>query len=99
MSKRTGMIQSVVICATIALGALGFAPSLAEAQSRGMLQVNANVVQTDNAFRALQAARAAVRSGAAVDAGRSANGAPTVARIATAREERVVVVTIDYSRN
>lgn len=99
MSQRTGMIQTFVICATIALGAIGIAPSVAEAQSRGMLQVNANVVQTDNAFRALQAARVAVRTGSTIEAGRSINGAPTVARVATVRDERTVVVTIDYSRN
>ena len=99
VTKRTGLIQSLVICGTIAIGALGIFPTVAEAQSRGTMQVSANVVQTDNAFRALEAARMAVRSGSTIDAGRSINGAPTVARVATVRENRAVVVTIDYSRN
>src|SRR6185503_10804572 len=92
VTKRTGMIQTLVICGTIAIGALGIAPSVAEAQSRGSLQVNANVVQTDNAFRALEAARVAVRTGTTIEAGRSISGAPTVARVATVREQRAVVV-------
>lgn len=99
MSKCTGIGRTLVICATIAIGAIGIVPSVAEAQSRGVMQVNATVVTTDNAFRALEAARLAVRTGSSIDAGRSINGAPTVARVATVREKRAVVVTIEYSRS
>jgi len=99
VTTRPGMIKGLVICATIAVGAVCVAPSVAEAQSRGTLQVSANVVSTDNAFRALEAARAAVRAGTPTAAGRSVNDAPTVARVALVQERRSVVVTIDYSRN
>jgi len=99
MTKRPGLIKGFVICATIAVGALVLGPSVAEAQSRGMMQVSANVVSTDNAFRALEAARTAVRAGVPTAAGRSINGAPTVARVAVTEERQTLVVTIDYSRN
>jgi hypothetical protein len=93
VSKRAHLTPAVVTVA------IGIAPSVAEAQGRGTLQVSASVVSTDNAFRSLQAARAAISSIARPATHESADAVPTVARIALARDRHAVVVTIDYSRN
>jgi hypothetical protein len=97
--KHLRMIKKFVIWATIAVATVGIAPAIAEAQARGMMQVTASVVSTDNALRALEAARVAVRGFQLTASGRRIEAAPTVARVAVAREDRRMVVTIDYSRN
>jgi hypothetical protein len=99
VSQRPRTVHELVICATIALAAIGIAPAIAEAQSTGMLQVTATVVKADNAFRTLDEARAALRIERALPGRWRANGVPTVARIAIMRNRRAIVVTIDYSRN
>ena len=99
MSQRPSSIAKIVTAVTIAILAIGFAPDTAEAQARGMMQVSASVVSTDDAFRALDAARAAVANlGQPAQAIRT-NTVPTVARVSIARETRSVVVTISYSRS
>lgn len=99
MTQRTGMIAKVVTMVTIAIVAIGIAPAIAEAQARGTLQVSAQVVSTDNAFRVLDAARAAVSSVTGSSATRGVETAPTVARVTVARDPRSVVVTINYSQS
>lgn len=99
MTQRTSMIAKFVTMVTIAIAAIGIAPAIAEAQARGSLQVSAQVVSTDNAFRVLDAARAAVSSVTGSSATRALETAPTVARVTVARDPRSVVVTINYSRS
>ena len=99
MTQRTKSIAKVVTAVTIAILAIGIAPSLAEAQARGTLQVSAKVIVADNAFRALDAVKAAVSSVGRPDAARGANSAPTVARVSVARDPKALVVTVDYSRS
>lgn len=99
MSALPRLNPAIVTAATLAIAAIGIAPSVAEAQGRGTMQVQAQVVSTDNAFRSLDAARAAIREVSNPAASQSRVAAPTVARVAMVREPRAVVVTIDYSRN
>lgn len=99
MTLRPRLITKVVTTVTIAILAIGMAPAVAEAQGRGIMQASATVVSTDDAFRALEAARAAVSSVGQPAAARRAETAPTVARVSIARDPRSLVVTIDYSRS
>jgi hypothetical protein len=99
VSQRPRSITKFVTALTIAAAAIGIAPVVAEAQSRGIMQVSASVVSTDDAFQALQAARSAVSSVVSPARTRSAETAPTVARVSVARDPRSIVVTINYSRS
>lgn len=99
MSQRPRLIPKIVTAVTIAAAAIGIAPVVAEAQARGIMQVSASVVATDDAFSALQAARSAVSSVVNPAAPRGAVTAPTVARVSVARDPRSIVVTINYSRS
>lgn len=99
MSQRPPLFAKIVTTVTISAAAIGITPIAAEAQSRGSLQVSASVVSADEALRALQAARAAAAAVARPAIGRSAETAPTVARVSVARDPRSIVVTIDYSRS
>ncbi len=99
MTKRPRMITKIVTAVTIAAAAIGIAPVVAEAQARGIMQVSASVVSTDNAFQALQAARSAVSSVVGSAPTRSIDTAPTLARVSVARDPRSIVVTINYSRS
>jgi hypothetical protein len=96
---RPGSIIKVVTFVTIAAAAVGIAPSVAEAQARGTMQVSAQVVATDNAFQALNAARSAVSSVSTPAAARRPEAAPTLARVTVSRDPRKLIVTIDYSRS
>lgn len=99
MSLRPRMIAKVVTAVTFAAIAIGIAPAVAEAQGRGIMQVSANVVSTDDAFRALQAARQAVASVTQPTVASRTDDAPTVARVSIVRDPRSLVVTINYSRS
>ena len=99
MTKRPTLIAKVVTVVTIAVLAIGIAPRAAEAQARGSLQVSASVVSTDDAFRALHAAREAVANVSRPAAERRTETAPTVAEVSVARDPRALVVTISYSRS
>lgn len=99
MTTRPKNLKSVVTAVTIAVAALGIAPSLAEAQSRGIMQVSAQVVSMDESVAALSAARTAVARVARPADVRRPETAPTVARVSVARDPRAIVVTIDYSRS
>jgi hypothetical protein len=98
-SPRQSWIRQLVTGGAIVMALIGIQATAAEAQSRGTLQVSATVVDSDDAFRALSAARAAVRPAAGQATASGQNAVPTVARVAVARRPRAVVVTIDYSRN
>jgi hypothetical protein len=70
----------------------------AEAQARGSLQATATVVDTRQGFEALSIVRQQLTSSRL----ESAHSVATVAQISTARasrDEKAVVVTVDYSRN
>jgi hypothetical protein len=96
---RARLTPGFVTAATLAIAAIGIAPTIAEAQGRGTMQVSARVVSADNAFRSLDAARAAIREVSQPTARDGAEAVPTVARVALVRDRHAVVVTIDYSRN
>ena len=98
MTLRTRYLARNVTVVTIAVGSVGIAPCVAEAQSRGTMQVSANVLAAENSFTALAAARAAV-SILDATATRRQKSAPTVARVSVKRDPSTVVVTIDYSRS
>ena len=99
MSARPRSTSKIVTAITIGAAALGIAPAVAEAQSRGIMQVSASVVSTDQAVRSLDAARAAASRVVRPAGITSHETAPTVARVSVARDSHNVVVTIDYSRS
>ena len=99
MTSHHGSIARSVTVVTIAVGSFGIAPRIAEAQSRGTMQVSANVVSTESSFSALEAARTAVSRGNTQAAIRRQKTAPTVAQVSVKRDPRRVIVTIDYSRS
>ena len=95
------------VLAVVGLVVLGGAalPGAAEAQARGTLQARATVVDTKQAFGALDAARAALQ--AATDSRLdsrigSHDAVTTVAQVSVERranQSSALLVTIDYSRN
>ena len=99
MILRPLFTPRLVTFVTIAAAVLGIAPTVAEAQARGTLQVSAQVVSTESAFRTLEAARAAVSSVNVAFATRGQKPAPTVARVSVTRNPQSLIVTIDYSRS
>ena len=99
MTQSSKLIAKLVTAVTLGIVTFGITPMVAEAQSRGTMQVSAQVVGTDNAFRALDAVRAAVSGVVRSDAARRTDSAPTVARVTVARDPKALVVTVDYSRS
>jgi hypothetical protein len=98
-----------IIAAALVAGAMTLAPSLAEAQARGTLQVTAVVVRNGPAIEGLRSAQAAVQQW--INNKTQIPGTvPTLSTVTVTassqapekmagRAERSLVVTVDYSRN
>lgn len=98
MSSRPGVVPEFVTLVTIAVGIVGFSPSVAEAQATGTMQVSATVVPAQSSFQALSAAHEAISVVRKPITARRPVNALTVARVSVRREPKLVVVTIDYLR-
>lgn len=97
----------VIAIALVSIWAVG-APTAAEAQNRGIMQVSARVVDTRPAFQALESARAATAAWAA-SRPTDRNDAATVAQVTVAPRREVsgdgrlrvtgLVVSIEYVKS